>query len=403
MCAVIKSGDSTDQLKIDSTSKAARVTLYSTAGVEFTSLQGTVLTTNSSTTALGVSGVFTGTGVDVSSYGSITVACLSDVAGILYAEFSTDNTNWDSSLGYIVQAGINEFHRLSITRKYFRCRYVNDGTIQSYMRLQCLAGNQPILTSALNTTIRSDSDAILTRTTDFKLDLSRGLVANMTTINKFGRNSDIDIGTEDIWGAGGTWVQTTAATTVNIVSSSVNDTAAGTGARTISVNGLDSNYNVITETLSLSGAVAVTTVNTYWIIHRIIVLTAGTGATNAGTITSVWTGGGTPVGPSITIGKGQTQFCIYQIPAGYSGYLERYQGGMNGGALLDLELWNKPFGGIYNLKGTLLLNLTGNSYQCREYETPLKFEAKSIVKLTGTASANNTDVVGGFDIILIED
>jgi hypothetical protein len=47
------------------------------------------------------------------------------------------------------------------------------------------------------------------------------------------------------------------------------------------------------------------------------------------------------------------------------------------------------------------LNLTGGSYAIRDYDTPIKFTEKTIVKLTGTATANNTDVTGSFDIVLV--
>ena len=81
-----------------------------------------------------------------------------------------------------------------------------------------------------------------TPSSDFGLQIARGLISNMLPINKFGRNADIDVGTEDIWGAGGTWVEPTAATTVAVVSSSASDASAGTGARTITVNGLNGSY-----------------------------------------------------------------------------------------------------------------------------------------------------------------
>jgi hypothetical protein len=134
-----------------------------------------------------------------------------------------------------------------------------------------------------------------------------------------------------------------------------------------------------------------------------IVATAGSGNTNAGPITTTSNGGGTPAMSSIQIGEGQTQFCIYQIPAGYTGYLTNYQGGITTGTALDLKLYAKPFGGVFNLKGNLPLNLTGSSFDQRVYKTPLKFTEKTIVKLTGTATANNTSTSGSFDLILIAD
>ncbi len=55
--AVIKSGDSADQLKIDPVSKAARVTLYNSAGAEGLAINGTVEVANDVGNPLPVNGI----------------------------------------------------------------------------------------------------------------------------------------------------------------------------------------------------------------------------------------------------------------------------------------------------------------------------------------------------------
>lgn len=129
-----------------------------------TSRGGTISTLNSSTTSLDNGQTFTGTGEDVSQFGSIVCAVKTDQSGVLYIEFSPDNTNWDSSLSYSVDANVNEVHRLSVTREYLRIRFTNNsGSNQTYFRLQTTLGNQNLLTSSLNSTIQSDADAIVSR------------------------------------------------------------------------------------------------------------------------------------------------------------------------------------------------------------------------------------------------
>jgi len=51
----------------------------------------------------------------------------------------------------------------TITRRYFRVRYTNGSVNQGYFRLQSLLGTQAQLTSALNSTIQTDADALITR------------------------------------------------------------------------------------------------------------------------------------------------------------------------------------------------------------------------------------------------
>lgn len=126
--------------------------------------KGKVLTESSTSTPLNAGATFTGTGVDVSAFASVTIACKTDQDGTLYVDFSPDNTNWDSTLTYSVVANVNEVHRITITRQYCRLRFTNSSdTNQTFLRLQALLGDQTPLTSNLNTTLQTDSDSTTTK------------------------------------------------------------------------------------------------------------------------------------------------------------------------------------------------------------------------------------------------
>ena len=235
--------------------------------------------------------------------------------------------------------------------------------------------------------------------TPFELRVAQGLVSGMSAINKFGRNPDIDIGTEDIWSVGGLFVLPTPGV-VSVVSSSASDAAAGVGARTLTISGLNgTTYAEQTETITLNGVGAVTTAASFAIIHRMIVATAGSSGTNVGTLTT--TIGGTASG-NVVAGKGQTQLGFYMIPAGKTGYLTRYGGSIDGSstASIDLELFATPFGGALNLKGTIMFLGSGTTAAYREYTTPLVFTEKTLIRLRATSDTNNVDVVGNFDLCL---
>ena len=131
--------------------------------LQVSTYNGITSTDNSTSTALGAGATWTGAGENVVGYGSVVVASKSDVAGTLYMEFSPDGTNWDSSLSFVVAANVNEVHRLSVTRAHFRVRYVNGASPQTYFRLQSTLSNAPPLTSALNSTVQSDADSLVTR------------------------------------------------------------------------------------------------------------------------------------------------------------------------------------------------------------------------------------------------
>jgi hypothetical protein len=359
-----------------------------------------ISTVNSSTTNLAVGNSYTFTGTaERTNHPDIMVNLFADQICTLSIQFSQDGTNWDSTISKTTVASVNKFTTSVKGFRYARVVVSTSSLTTTIFRLQTQFGLFRQGNLPLNIATSNDSDALIVRPTDRELEISRGLVTGHISVNKFGRNPDIDIGTEDIWGTGGTWVAPTSATTVAVVSSSASDTSAGTGARTLTIEGLDGSYNQISETLTLNGTTPVNTANSYFIVHRILVATVGSGGINAGTITTAWTGGGTPTGPSITIGKGQTQFCIYQVPSGYTGYVRTFGGGVQGGTLLDLELFIKPFGGAFNLKQSLPFTSSGNAI--REFDYPLKVLEKGIIKCVGTATANNTDVEAYFDLVII--
>lgn len=92
-----------------------------------------------------------------------------------------------------------------------------------------------------------------------------------------------------VWAVGtGSYAQLTTATTLEVVSSSANDTAAGTGARTVVIHGIENSTGVylpFREVITLAGTTPVPLVNTSGIAINIFdVLTAGSGLTNAGNI-----------------------------------------------------------------------------------------------------------------------
>lgn len=239
---------------------------------------------------------------------------------------------------------------------------------------------------------------------DSKLDVSRGLIAGQTAVNKFGRNTDIDTGVaEDIWDAGGTWVAPTAARTHQIVSSSASDASAGVGARTIQVCGLQTWASVETsETVTLNGTTNVPTANTYVIIHRMAVLTKGATSVNVGNITATADTDAT-VTAQISAGLGQTLMCVYGVPSAHKAYMTCYYGSLNesGGSVVDFRLLVNPEPDV-ELTNFLTKHLNAASSHYQHVFAPYNAIAgPAIIKIQGTSSANNTDVTAGFDMIVV--
>jgi len=151
--------------------------------------------------------------------------------------------------------------------------------------------------------------------------LTSNLSPNIEVISVSAKNSEISASsTEDIWSAGGIRTKVLTAGTVQVISNSANDTAAGTGARTVTILGYDANFNLISETLTTNGVTAVTSTLVFADVYKALVNTAGSTLSNVGILTIRHTTG--PVTLSqIPATEGVTHGSHFTIPAGYTGII----------------------------------------------------------------------------------
>lgn len=224
--------------------------------------------------------------------------------------------------------------------------------------------------------------------------------------HKFGKNTDIDTAaSEDIWDGGAVWVAPTEARLHLIASSVVSDTSAGTGARTVQIYGLDSAGALQNETVTMNGTTNVTTTNSYIMVHRMVVRTAGSNNANVGDISATAQTDST-VTAKILTGNNQTLMAIYQIPSDYSqGCIVSFYTDMNrktttGAA--DIALLAKPNGEVWQVKNVAGVVGAGTSHYQHRYVVPNCFAALTTLKMQATVSANDTDISAGFDIILVK-
>lgn len=162
---------------------------------------------------------------------------------------------------------------------------------------------------------------------DFRIEVARNNVSGVKYVNKYGLNEDIDTTTapEDLWDGGGLWVPPTTARVHEITSTDAADTSAGTGARTIQVEGLNADWEEVNEVVTMNGVTPVDTAHSYQRVFRMYVLTSGTGDTNAGNISATAKTDAT-VTATITAGYGQTFMAVWTVPANHTAYLTQYYG-----------------------------------------------------------------------------
>lgn len=159
---------------------------------------------------------------------------------------------------------------------------------------------------------------------NFITDIAAGLVPNTSLVTAFGYSPNTPNTTNiNLWALQTAWTPLTAASTMELVSSSAADAAAGTGCRSVLIQGLDTNYNQISEFVVPNGAAAVALANSYIVINTAVCLVAGSGNVNAGNITVQVTGAGSAQG-YIAAGFGASQHGRFTVPAGYTLVLENF-------------------------------------------------------------------------------
>jgi len=153
----------------------------------------------------------------------------------------------------------------------------------------------------------------------FDLQVGRGMIPNHQPVQIFGYSTLVgSTALGPLWEgltlSGGTYTYPSSAGQVVLVSSSASDTSA----LSVQIQGLDANYNLLSETIALNGTSNVTSVNSYLRINSLFC----TNGTNVGTITAKIA---TVLYAQINAGVGQSQASIYTVPSGYSFYLNYIQ------------------------------------------------------------------------------
>ena len=321
--------------------------------MSFTPGFGIESTGNSTTSTLSGGATFTGTG-EQNAAPDVMVSCKSDVAGTLYFEFSVDNTNWETfpSSGFVVSAGIHEFHTAVKGPRYFRVRYVNGASAQSSFRLYTYYGTYRQPSAPLNQPLGLDSDAILVRPTFPWLDVARGLQSGIRNVLKFGRNDSVGTSFVPIC-LGGIYntPQSGSATTLRIkAGGNANDTAAGSGAREITIQGLDENFLEVSDTLATAGASASSaTTTTFTRVFRAWVSESGTYAaatagSHSGDIVIENGAGGTDwltIDTSVGFPVGQSEVGAYSVCSTKTAYVKLRQATANTGKKFDLIFFHR--------------------------------------------------------------
>lgn len=239
----------------------------------------------------------------------------------------------------------------------------------------------------------------------FELQVARGQITMHSSVYKFGYSAVIDGTSYPVWNLAANRVYLTTAATMTVSSSSANDTSAGTGARTVLLEGLDQNYVPISETVTLNGQTAVTSTKSYLRVTGITVLTMGSNGGNAGTLYAgtgtVTAGVPAVVHELVPIGFNKESSGVYTVPAGYTAYF--HQGGLSGqdnGAgyvrgRLVVSNQGSPF-----ITSAVTVFSTGQVGYTFNY--PIAIPEKSDIEAKAISSSGTNVITSYFGILLVK-
>lgn len=244
-------------------------------------------------------------------------------------------------------------------------------------------------------------------TEDFGLQVARGQVEQHTVRHIFGFNPDIDaVAEETIWTPGGIYTSSDTAITMTVSSSSASDNAAGTGARTVQIVGINGDGSEVSEIVTLNGQTAVSTTKTYTDIQSIMVVTAGSGGSNAG---AIYVGSGTvtsgvpaTVYGEVALGENQSLSGHIRIPSGYTGFL--IKGSISSGSATNGFLTGKlklraPNGIRYTAAVVTLYTGTAEF----DFKYPIKIPAGYTIYANAKTTKNDEAVSSYFQVLLIKE
>jgi len=260
----------------------------------------------------------------------------------------------------------------------------------------------------------TDSGNLRVTDAESGLAIAKNDVTGHTFIHKFGRAPDFDSGdgAVTIWdGANDALTNEMqynySATAIidSLVSSDSGDTQA------IEVQGLDSNYALTTQTITITGQTRKALDTNLIRVIRLVNVGSTDIAGNVYCYEDTALTAGVPIDTTkiravIIDGSNQTEMAIYTVPAGKTGYLRQWFASSSGAKKTTnylTKLKARPFGQVFQLKHSS--SIADAAPYIHSYIEPEAFAEKTDIEMT--ASITDTGITeaavsAGFDIVLVD-
>jgi hypothetical protein len=254
-------------------------------------------------------------------------------------------------------------------------------------------------------------DVAITALVDWGVEVARGNTAGMRVFTIPGRKNSISTTVlDDITQVPATTVlPDPGGIQMEVVSSSANDAAAGTGAQSVDIHYLDSVGVEQEETVTMDGLTPVNTVGLdfdkiQWMHTKTV--GANVNGVAVGNISLRDTTGATTY-EYIGAGGNQSLSCRYHVPTGYTGFILGWDAsGITKEVDLRLRATVERFDrtlvpGVFLFQDAIVLNDATSGWQ--PFKVPPLIPAGATVKISGISAAAGGDAGASFDVLLIAD
>lgn len=245
------------------------------------------------------------------------------------------------------------------------------------------------------------------------LDIARGLAPGCVSSFRFGRNTAIGSAYTPVTRSGFYRTpQATAAVALRVkAGGNANDTANGSGAREITIIGLDSNGDLITETLATSGASeSASTAQTFMRLTKAFVSKSGTYATQtagtqAGSITIENAAGGEDWAliADGSLGKAVSEIGAYTTPRNTSAAIFNLAISSDADKKANIVMFRREnilqTSAPYSPMSLVVEYPQSSGLIDMPFDPPLYFPPLCDFGFLATVSASTVDVSIGFDMV----
>ena len=229
----------------------------------------------------------------------------------------------------------------------------------------------------------------------FELQVVRGQVENHKTVFKFGYNPDVDGTEETVWDVGGIYAYPSSAVVMTVTTDA--GTPANDNGVTVIIEGLDGDFNEISDEVTLAGAGTATTTKTFFRANRAYV-----SGSQEPTVNLNITNGGTTYA-RITVEENQTLMAMWTVPAGYTGFLDHVNiatGTTNANQYITAQIVQRQLGGVFRVMMKQTLGSGGVADFLIRY--PILVPEKTDIEVRAVSSGSNNLISANFSMVYIK-